>query len=115
MHSRRSACRHAMPPSDVTAGRLPAIEGGAPIRTRVLPYGRHQVSDDDVQMVAATLRGDWLTTGPAVDAFEAAICGAVGAEHAVAVSSGTAALHLACETLDLAPGEEVIVPSLTFV
>lgn len=84
------------------------------MRARTLPYGRQSVTDDDVRAVDAVLRGDWLTTGPAVDAFEAALRDVLGAPHTVAVSSGTAALHVACATLDLAPGDEVIVPSLTF-
>lgn len=95
-------------------GRRPAIEGGAPIRDRPLPYGRHTVTSADIEAVSAVLRGEWLTTGPAIDAFEASLQQVVGAEHVVAVNSGTAALHAACATLDLRPGDEVILPSLTF-
>ena len=64
--------------------------------------------------VTGVLRGDWLTTGPAVDLFEEKLREVIGAAHVVAVNSGTAALHAACATLDLRPGDEVIVPSLTF-
>jgi len=85
-----------------------------PVRSRSLPYGRHHVTDEDVRAVESVLRGDWLTTGPAVEAFESALRQVTKAAHAVAVSSGTAALHVACATLDLRPDDEVIVPSLTF-
>jgi len=80
-----------------------------------LPYGRQQIDDDDVAAVSAVLRGDWLTTGPAVAAFEQALAERVGARYAVACSSGTAALHLAALALELAPGQRAAVPSLTFV
>ncbi len=93
----------------------PAIEGGRPIRTTRLPYGRHHVEAEDVEAVARVLEGDWLTTGPAVDRFEEAIRGITGALHVVAVNSGTAALHAACSAVGLRPGDEMILPSLTFV
>lgn len=80
----------------------------------MLPYGRQSVHESDVAAVATVLRGDWLTTGPAIEAFEAGLRGVTGASDVVAMSSGTAALHVACATLDLEPGDEVIVPSLTF-
>lgn len=64
--------------------------------------------------VAAVLRSDWLTTGPAVERFEHAMAEYTGAAHAVAVSSGTAALHTAMYALGIGPGDEVIVPALTF-
>ena len=80
-----------------------------------LSYGRQAIDAEDLAAVAEVLRSDFLTTGPAVPAFEAAVAEAVGAPHAFACSSGTAALHLAALALDLAPGQRVIVPSLTFV
>lgn len=80
----------------------------------MLPYGRQLVDENDIQAVTSVLRSDYLTTGPEVERFERAFAEAVGAAHAVAVSSGTAALHAALATLDLAPGDEVVVPSLTF-
>jgi UDP-4-amino-4,6-dideoxy-N-acetyl-beta-L-altrosamine transaminase len=80
-----------------------------------LPYGRQLIEEDDIAAVAAVLRGDWLTTGPAVAAFEAALCAATGAAHAIACANGTAALHLAALALELAPGDRVIVPSVTFL
>jgi UDP-4-amino-4,6-dideoxy-N-acetyl-beta-L-altrosamine transaminase len=80
-----------------------------------LPYGHHTIEEDDIAAVAAVLRGDWLTTGPAVAAFEADFAAAVGAHHAVACNSGTAALHMAAHALGLGPGDRVIVPALTFL
>jgi UDP-4-amino-4,6-dideoxy-N-acetyl-beta-L-altrosamine transaminase len=91
-----------------------AIEGGTPVRATPLPYGRPWVEADDVQAVTAALTSDWLTTGPRVAAFEAAFARTVGAPHAVAVSSGTAALHAAACAAGIGPGDEVIVPVLTF-
>jgi perosamine synthetase len=91
-----------------------ALHGGRPVRATLLPYGRQTVEEDDVQAVVAALRSGWLTTGPQVDAFERAVASAVGAPHAVAVSSGTAALHAAVAASGIGPEDEVIVPALTF-
>ncbi len=82
---------------------------------RFLPYGRQLIEDDDVAAVATALRDDFLTTGPRVDAYEAAFAQATGAEHAVACNSGTAALHLAVLVADIGSGDAVIVPSMTFL
>ncbi len=79
-----------------------------------LPYGRHLIDDADLAAVAAVLRGDWLTTGPAVTAFEDALAERVGARHVVVCSSGTAALHLAALALDLGAGDRAVVPAVTF-
>jgi UDP-4-amino-4,6-dideoxy-N-acetyl-beta-L-altrosamine transaminase len=86
-----------------------------PAGSPFLPYGRQQVDDDDIAAVVSVLKGDWLTTGPAVDAFEKAFADYVGAAYAVACSSGTAGLHLAALALGLGPGDEVIVPTMTFL
>lgn len=80
-----------------------------------LPYGRHEIDEADIQAVVRVLRGDWLTTGPAVEAFESAFAATVGAEHAVSCNSGTAALHLAAMALGIGPGDHVFVPAITFV
>ncbi|MFC1585957.1 UDP-4-amino-4,6-dideoxy-N-acetyl-beta-L-altrosamine transaminase [Fibrobacterota bacterium] len=80
----------------------------------MIPYGRQFIDDEDMQAVVDVLRSDWLTTGPAVEAFEQAVAGYVGAEYAVAVSNGTAALHAAMHAIGIGPGDEVIVPPLTF-
>jgi perosamine synthetase len=91
-----------------------ALYGGAPVRAELLPYGRHEIDDDDVAAVARALRSDWLTGGPIVDAFESALARVIEAPHVVAVSSGTAALHAAMFAIDIGPGDEVVVPPLTF-
>jgi perosamine synthetase len=92
-----------------------AINGGTPVRESTLPYGRQQIDEDDIAAVVDVLKGDWLTTGPVVGEFEEIFSGQVGAEHAVAVNSGTAALHSAMFALGIGPGDEVIVPAITFV
>ncbi|MGE3277296.1 MAG: UDP-4-amino-4,6-dideoxy-N-acetyl-beta-L-altrosamine transaminase [Vicinamibacterales bacterium] len=81
---------------------------------RPLPYGRQMVDEQDIAAVVDVLRSDWLTTGPVVGRFEQAFAEAVGARHAVAVANGTAALHCAYYALGLGPGDEVLVPALTF-
>src|SRR4051812_30437510 len=91
-----------------------AVDGGDPVRTRLLPYGRQSISDQDIAAVVEVLRSDWLTTGPKVGEFEAAFAEFTGAKHAVAVSNGTAALHAAVAALGLQSGDEVIVSAMTF-
>jgi perosamine synthetase len=91
-----------------------AIDGGRPVRAAMLPYAHQQIADEDVDAVAAALRSDWLTTGPRVPEFEAALTGVTGARHAVAFSSGTAALHGAAATAGLGPGDEAITTPMTF-
>jgi UDP-4-amino-4,6-dideoxy-N-acetyl-beta-L-altrosamine transaminase len=81
----------------------------------MLSYGRQTIEDDDIAAVTEALRADFLTTGPTVDAFEAAFAETVGARHAVACANGTAALHLAMLALKVQPGEVVIAPSITFL
>ncbi len=80
-----------------------------------LPYARQLIEDDDVAAVAAVLRSDWLAHGPAVARFEQAFAETVGAEAAVACSSGTAALQLALAGRDVGPGDVCIVPTVTFL
>lgn len=81
----------------------------------MLPYGRQTIDEDDIAAVAQALRGDFLTTGPTVEAFELAFAEKVGAQHAVACANGTAALHLAMLALEVRPDEVVIAPSITFL
>lgn len=83
--------------------------------TGFLPYGRQTIEEDDIAAVARALRADFLTTGPTVDAFEAAFAETVGARHAVACANGTAALHLAMLALGVGPGDVCIAPSITFL
>jgi perosamine synthetase len=80
----------------------------------MIPYGRQCIDEEDIQAVVNVLRSDWLTTGPLIEAFEEAFARRVGARHAVAVSSGTAALHAAMHALGIVQGDEVIVPAITF-
>lgn len=91
-----------------------AIDGGEPMREDTLAYGGQTIGEDDIEAVADVLRSDYLTTGPAVDAFEEAFADFVDTEEAVAVANGTAALHAAMHVLSIGPGDEVIVPAITF-
>lgn len=91
-----------------------AIDGATPVRRQMLPYGHQSIDDGDIAAVVEALRSEWLTTGPKVREFERAFAQAVGAGEAVAVSSGTAALHCAMAALGVGPGDEVIVPAMTF-
>lgn len=92
-----------------------AIEGGTPVRHRLLPYGRQQIDAADITAVVDVLQSAYLTTGPAVERFERAFADLVGARHAVAVSSGTAALHAAAYAARIGPGDRVLTTPLTFV
>lgn len=80
----------------------------------MIPYGRQTIDDEDIKAVIEVLGSDWLTTGPKVAEFEEALARYVGVKFAVAVSSGTAALHCAMYALGIGPGHEVIVPTMTF-
>jgi perosamine synthetase len=93
---------------------LLAVDGGTPVREKLLPYGRQSIGEDDVQAVAEVLRSDWLTTGPKVGEFEEAFADRVGAKYAVSFSSGTAALHGAAFAAGLKPGDEAITTPMTF-
>ncbi|MCW2754405.1 MAG: DegT/DnrJ/EryC1/StrS aminotransferase [Marmoricola sp.] len=81
----------------------------------MLPYGRQSISEADIEAVAAILRGDWLTTGPTVTAFEEAISAATGGHRAVSCTSGTAALHMAYAAAGVGPGDQVVTTPMTFV
>ncbi len=80
----------------------------------MIPYGRQLIEDDDIIAVAEVLRSDWLTTGPRINEFEEVFAQQVGAKYAVAVSSGTAALHAAMFAGGISLDDEVIVSSMTF-
>ncbi|MFH1549957.1 MAG: UDP-4-amino-4,6-dideoxy-N-acetyl-beta-L-altrosamine transaminase [Planctomycetota bacterium] len=81
---------------------------------KYIPYGRQCIEEEDIAAVVDVLRSDWLTTGPKVAEFEWAFAGTVGAQYAVALSSGTAALHAAVHALGLGPGDEAITTPYTF-
>ena len=92
-----------------------AIDGGTPVRARLLPYGRQTIDADDERAILDVLRSDWLTTGPRVEAFEEAAAAFVGAAHAVAFCNGTAALHAAAHVAGLKAGDEAVTTPITFV
>ncbi len=79
-----------------------------------IPYGRQWLDGDDIDPVVKVLKSDWITQGPKIKEFEAAICGYTGAKYAVAVSSGTAALHIACLAAGIKEHDEVITSPITF-
>ena len=81
----------------------------------MIPYGKQWIDQEDLDEVARVLTSDFLTTGPEIDRFEQALCEATGARHAIACSNGTAALHIASLALGLTAGDQVIVPSISFV
>ncbi|MDE3116109.1 MAG: aminotransferase class I/II-fold pyridoxal phosphate-dependent enzyme [Pseudomonadota bacterium] len=85
-----------------------------PAALRFLPYGRQEIGDADIKAVVEALCSDWLTTGPRVAQFENAFARFCGASRGVAVNSGTAALHAAMRGVGIGPGDEVVVPALTF-
>ncbi len=91
-----------------------ALHGGTPVRSEILPYGRQWIDEEDIQAVIEVLRSDWLTTGPSVARFEEAFASLCQTPHAIAVSSGTAALHTAMFAAGAGEGDEVIVPTMTF-
>lgn len=87
----------------------------APTDTAFLPYGRQSIDEEDIAAVLAVLRGDFITQGPTIERFEAEIAKMSGARFAVAVTSGTAALHIACLAAGLKPGRRGVTVPITFV
>ena len=81
----------------------------------MIPYGRHQITQDDIDTVVNVLKGDWLTGGAAVEAFESELGRQVQARHTIACSNGTTALHLALLALGVGSGDVVLVPAITFL
>ena len=81
----------------------------------MIPYGRQSIDAADIEAVAEVLRSDFLTQGPAVPKFEQTVAAYCGAAHGVAVSNGTAALHVACMALDMGPGDILWTSPITFV
>lgn len=81
----------------------------------MIPYGRQDISEEDIAAVCAVLRSDFLTQGPAIERFERIVADHCGARHAVAVNSATSALHLACMVLDIGPGDLAWTSPNTFV
>ena len=91
-----------------------AIDGGIPVRDSKLFYGHQFIEQEDIEAVEDVLKSSYLTCGPYVEKMETALKQYTGAKYAVAVSSGTAALHCACLAAGIGPGDEVITTPLTF-
>lgn len=91
-----------------------AIFGGKPVRDKAVSYGRQCIEQDDIEAVVNTLKSDYLTCGPKIEEMEKKLCEVTGAKYAVAVSNGTAALHIAAMAAGFGEGDEVIVSSITF-
>src|SRR6478672_1590615 len=104
-----------IPGGSASSWRGTFLCAGQYMAERFLPYGRQAIDDDDIDAIVAALRSDYLTTGPAIAAYEAAFAARTGAGHAVACSSGTAGLHLAAMAIGLKPGDAAIVPTMTFL
>lgn len=92
----------------------PAIIGGTPVRETKISYGRQYIDDKDIQAVTEVLKSGYITCGPKINEFEKKLCEITGAKYAVAVSNGTAALHLACMAIELGKGDEIITTPITF-
>lgn len=82
--------------------------------SKFIPYAKQSLDDDDIEAVVRVLKGDWLTQGPAIPAFEKALAERTGAKEGIAVATGTAALHCACFAAGVGPGDEVITSPITF-
>ncbi|MBQ9136013.1 MAG: UDP-4-amino-4,6-dideoxy-N-acetyl-beta-L-altrosamine transaminase [Lachnospiraceae bacterium] len=91
-----------------------AINGGTPVRDTKLFYGHQYIDDADIEAVVDVLKSDYLTCGPKITELEKRLCEITGAKYAVAVSNGTAALHIACQAAGVKEGDEVITTPITF-
>ncbi|HEC39577.1 hypothetical protein LCGC14_0577380 [marine sediment metagenome] len=93
----------------------PAIEGGKPVRKEYLPYGTQWLNEKEINEVVDSLKSSWITTGPKMRLFEENFKKFKGSKYAVAVNSGTAALHISTSSININPGDEVITTPMTFV
>lgn len=91
-----------------------AINGGYPVRSGKIYYGRQWIDESDIEAVVEVLHSDFITCGPKVEELEQLLCEYTGAKYAVAVNSGTSALHCACIAAGVGPGDEVITTPMTF-
>lgn len=91
-----------------------ALYGGSPVRKDKIGYGKQWIDDKDIEAVAEVLKSDYLTCGPKIKELEDKLCAYTGADYAVAVSNGTAALHCACIAAGIGEGDEVITTPITF-
>lgn len=92
----------------------PVIAGGTPVRTTPLSYGKQYIDEADIHAVVTTLKSDYLTCGPRIPQLEEKLCQVTGAKYCVAVSNGTAALHIAAIAAGIQEGDEVITTPITF-
>jgi dTDP-4-amino-4,6-dideoxygalactose transaminase len=97
-----------------TTPSTPAIDGGIPVRDRLLEFSPPVLGDEEIASVVETVRSGWLTSGPRAAELEQRFAARAGAAHAVATSSCTAALHLALVAAGMGPGDEVITSSFTW-
>src|SRR6185436_1212154 len=81
---------------------------------KTIPYGRQHITQEDLDAVTETLQSDFLTQGPKIDEFEKKFSEYIGCKYSVAVSNGTAALHLSALALNIQPGDKVITTPITF-
>jgi UDP-4-amino-4,6-dideoxy-N-acetyl-beta-L-altrosamine transaminase/dTDP-4-dehydrorhamnose reductase len=102
---------------DFKAGLPERIKHTTALKTRhtIIPYGRQSIDEDDIKAVVEVMRSRNLTQGPKIEEFESTLCSITGATFAVAVNSGTSALHIACLAAGVVPGDEVITSPNTFV
>ncbi|MEA5388492.1 DegT/DnrJ/EryC1/StrS family aminotransferase [Haloarculaceae archaeon H-GB11] len=96
-------------------GDLPAIDGGEPALSEPIGYGGQSIGEEEKVAICEALESDYVTRGPRVDEFEDRLAEFVGVDHAIATTSGTTALQLAGDAIDLGPGDEIITTPLTFV
>ncbi len=92
-----------------------AIDGGTPVRKAFLPYGTQWIDEEEINEVIDSLKSNWITTGPKMRLFEDLFKEFTHSKYAVAVNSGTAALHVSTSAIDINPGDEVITTPFTFV
>ena len=98
----------------MNTNRLPAIEGGQPVRETKLYYSHQYIDQADIDAAVSVLKSDYLTTGPHITECEEKLCRVTGAKYAVLCSNGTAALHMACMAAGLGNGDELITTPITF-
>jgi len=84
------------------------------MNNRLIPYARQSIGADEIKAVVDVLSSDWITSGPRVDKFESRLASFTGAKYGIAVNSGTAALHSIMTAIEIVPGDEVIIPAMTF-
>ena len=84
------------------------------MKNKFIPYGRQEITNEDISSVISTLKSDYLTQGPKINEFEIAFANYVGSKYAVAVSNGTAALHLCALSIGIKEGDKIITSPITF-